>query len=515
MLYSFLAMLATSMIVGCGGGDDPEPTPTAITPTATPPTPTPVVNAVNMGNVTYHVPSSTNVVASQNVNQFTSMMGSGSANRLGGFAQNLGLMSQNTRNIGTAQTFMNNAPFTSSMSQLSKQTLTAPYNFTIAHYRLVTNAGMQSFNLSEQISNIIFGQAAPNSAGVSAAPSGATGAGETVFRYVLFYGESEGTSFYISTVVPESEFAQFETTVSEIHTAARATPLGETLQQTTQVFTTATSSSHNADFLFVVDDSGSMSDDQDGLAKAAKDFTAELSGSGLAYRSAIITTGYGADDYVSGAAYEILRNVGIIENNDALLEQELVAGTSGSGTETGIWNAENALQSTAHGDAADGPVTQAGMPVSGASMSVIIISDEKSQYDRRAPGLFDPNNNLFVDRGITVYSIIRPVDDPNSQYDDLSLATQGMTADIDNRDSNGNLDYSVIMKQIAQDAGGASSSFILDHYAVNIMSVTVNGAAVAADAVNGYTYVQSSKAIVFHGTAVPAGGSTVEVTYEY
>ncbi len=256
-----------------------------------------------------------------------------------------------------------------------------------------------------------------------------------------------------------------------------------------------------------------MSEEQTAIATAASNFTAEMSTSGLAYRSAIITTGYNAEQ-LSGAANSILRDVGIIENNDTLLEQKLVAGTSGSATETGIWNAERVLQSTAEGDATDGTVTTLGMPQNGATLSVIILSDEPSQYTSRSGGIvFDPLSNMFIDRNITVYSI---VDADNSkgyggagQYDDLSTATGGITADIDQSD------FADIMRKIAQDAGGVASAYTLDYFAIAIFNVSVNGSTIPFDAVNGWTYVQRSKSIVFHGTYVPTAGDTVQVNYLY
>ena len=140
---------------------------------------------------------------------------------------------------------------------------------------------------------------------------------------------------------------------------------------------------------------------------------------------------------------------------------------------------------------------------------------------------FNVSDNLFIDRNIRVYSIIDKgwdsnynqsigIDDDNSsQYDDLSIVTGGIFADIENKDANGTLDYSTIMKKIATDAGGVSSSFILSHPAAVINKVTIDGTEVLHDATNGYTYVQSSQAILFRGNALPSNGAVVVVEYEY
>jgi len=124
---------------------------------------------------------------------------------------------------------------------------------------------------------------------------------------------------------------------------------------------------------------------------------------------------------------------------------------------------------------------------------------------------------LFTERGIRVYSLIDTQSNSldSTQYDDLSSVTGGIHSNIENQDANGSLDFRGFMQQIAQDAGGAASSFILAHAATVINEVKVNGTVIVEDALNGYTYVQSSRAIVFHGTAVPTSGASIEVSYDY
>ena len=522
-LYSLLAILTASMIVGCGGSSsDTTTTPTTTTPTTT-------TSTVDIGGVTYHAPSGVTVVEANIVGANAKIVASGDTSQVSGFVQeiptttsakNSTFFARIQGNLADAETAVRDANYTDTISMLTTQSFQTPYPFTIAQYKLVTNSGIKPLDLAGEILNTLAG------GGVTGLPvADANSTEDTNFRFVLLYATYEGTTFYIAVVVPESKYNQFEVIINAILNASNMTQQGASLQSATENFT-YTVGSGKADFLFVVDNSGSMSDDQDALAKAAKDFTAEMSNSGLLYRSAIITTCSGADNNETGNAYSILREHGIIENNNTLLEQELVAGTSGSATETGIWNSEQALQSLALGDTKDGGVTAVGMPKTGASLSVIIISDEDSQYtSRSSTGDFNVSDNLFIDRNITVYSIIKPgysystssiFDEYNSsQYDDLSLATHGIYSDIENKDANGTLDYSFIMKQIAKDAGGTSSSFVLTNPAASITEVKVNSVVVVADAVNGYTYIQASHAIVFHGTAIPANGATIEVTYSY
>lgn len=518
VMKTFKLLLISTLVlafIGCGDtADTVDETTKAVT--------------FDMDKVSYQVPDGMNLVAGNIQGTVAKMISGGSNEELVGFVQEINTTTPTAKSYKSIQKGVETAfsqlsatgGSIDSISLLSSQNFQTPYAFTIAHYKLMTSAEIEPLTLAGEILNTIAGGQ------VTGLPvAAATATVDTEFRLVLLYGEYEDSSFYIAVVVPESLYTQYETQSSGIVNAARVLPKGKILTSLSENFTQNVGQ-QKADFLFVVDDSGSMSDNQDALSQAADDFSAEMTGSGLAYRSAVITTGDGADDQTNGDAYRILRDAGIIENNTTLLKQALVAGTNGSSTETGIWNAEQSLQSLALNDAFDGAVTLAGMPQSGATLSVIILSDEDSQYSNRSGGVdFNVSNNLFLDRNIRVYSIVKPsysyettgiFDEYNSsEYDDLSLVTNGLYADIENKDSNGSLDFSIIMKQIAQDAGGAASAFILAHSATVINEVKVNGTVVVEDAMNGYTYVQASKAIVFHGTSLPASGATIVVSYDY
>ena len=396
----------------------------------------------------------------------------------------------------------------SDVSLLSTQNFQLPYAYTIAHYSLTTYEDMQPMVLSGALVDIITkkklkDEIKPKKDILSASE----------FRIMVVYGNLNGSAYYLVSVVPEDLYIENESKLSEIMNGARIAQAGIKLQKDEKHFTLK-SSNKKADFLFVIDDSGSMSDNQAALSRAAQDFTNEMNTSALSFRTSIITTGNGIGS-INGEACRILKKVGIIKKNNALLRSKLVAGSNGSSTETGIWNAEQALQSKSLGDSKDGVVTDLGMPAKGSSMSVIILSDEESQYPDRANKKFKPADNLFVDRNIKVYTIINTSYNSASQYDDLSIATGGIFADINHRDTSGNLNFSVIMKQIAQDAGGISSLVTLDHPAANIDKVKINGHEISYSTTNGYTYIQSSKSIVFHGIEFSKKEIKIDVKYSY
>jgi hypothetical protein len=518
-VLTFLGALGLSFIVGCGGGGG----------SSTPVTPSPTSGSkVDIGGLSYYLPTGVQAIGGTIVGTNAKMLASENGQKVAGFIQEIAGSSSGKSNgsafskvqatIAEVEVAVRDANYTHSISMLSTQNLTSPYPFTITQYSLVTKTNIQPLELAGNILSTIAG------GGVTGLPFADVAApSETEFRFFLLSGVYNGVTFYLAVVVPERLYSEYEILINTILNAASIKELNGVLQAKTDTFTTGTAKS-KADFLFVIDDSGSMSDDQDAVAKAAKDFTGVMKTSGVSYRMAIITTGDGAGESVDNSsyynsAYYALKTYGIIENDDALFEKAILVGDNGSYTETGIWNAEQALQS-------NGAITLAGMPQAGASLSVVIISDEPSQYTSRSGGIeFDVNKNLFLDRGIKVYSIISPsynyettglFDEYNeSQYDDLSMATQGMYSDIRNTNTNGVLDYSVIMGQIAKDATGVSSSFVLASQAASITEVKVDGVVVAANTQNGYSYNQASNSIVFHGTAIPTGGKTVTVTYKY
>lgn len=256
-----------------------------------------------------------------------------------------------------------------------------------------------------------------------------------------------------------------------------------------------------ADFLFVVDDSGSMSTSQEAVRNAATVFAESMASSGLNFEIATITT----DRTV--AFRDTLQN-GAFTSDLEEYKNDVTPGTSGSNTERGIYNAERSLLSTSLGDGEDGIVTQVGHPRTGAGFSVIIISDEPSQYPNSG---FNPDANLFIERGYRVYSIVNTSDNSISQYDDLANASGGTVADIGNIDN-----FQDIFQEIATLAGAASSRFSLDYTPIeSSITVETNGREQTRSNSNGWQYVIGSNSILFKGSSIPDEGASVKVSYSH
>jgi hypothetical protein len=207
----------------------------------------------------------------------------------------------------------------------------------------------------------------------------------------------------------------------------------------------------------------------------------------------------------------VLKSIGLINNDITLFQEKIVVGTGGSGTETGIYNAEQALYSVALGESKDGVITLLGMPSVKTPLSVIILSDEPSQYPSRAGTTFDIDNNLFVKRGYTVYSIVNSSVAKYSQYDDLAQKTGGLVADIKNISN-----YNTIMNAIAQKSIGTTGYKLKKSGVIeSTVYVTVDGTAISHSNQNGWRYVASSNSVIFYGTSIPKVGQKVVINYSY
>jgi hypothetical protein len=257
-------------------------------------------------------------------------------------------------------------------------------------------------------------------------------------------------------------------------------------------------------FLWVVDDSGSMGDDQDAVQKAVIDFGNSIEKAGVSFKAGVIGTGDNiSSDY--GSANRSLVNDGIAEDNLTKLENIVVLGTDGSGTETGIYNAEVSLSEG--GLAKELLEVEANSPV-----YVIIISDEPSQYEDRSYNSFDVQNNIFVQNGYKVYALIESEQNDYSQYDDLATNTGGLFANIRNSDRYGNLDFSGIMTTIANDISGSAVGIQLSQIGVVVPSIEVyvNNSKIDED---DWSYIESSNSIVIYSELVT--NDEVAVTYSY
>lgn len=312
----------------------------------------------------------------------------------------------------------------------------------------------------------------------------------------LSYAPDSGGAVLTSTLVAKDKATLYSdlivSTTSESITSSKQAKL--LLQNDS--FTAVNQTVSKADFLFVIDNSGSMSDEQQAISDLTKAFTDTMLNASVDFMVGTITTD---TDELRGEGFT---------NDIAQIAQDFKPGTWGSATERGIYYSEKALLP-------GGTVEAAGYPRAGASLSVVIMSDEPSQYPTSINGKFDVDSNIFVDKGYRVYSIVNPNDASYSQYDDLATRTLGKTLNINVTD-----EYGSFVETMAQNAGASSAGYELTQAKTkqilsSSIAVKVAGVSVDRDSADGWQYYPLSKSIVFTGSAIPNEGENISIAYQY
>ncbi len=383
----------------------------------------------------------------------------------------------------------------------------------VVEHSLHSNSSISTVDLISLLSNAIMGNS------LSTLPkSKSSSIIDTNFNLTIkLVKNSSGVIYIFLSVIPTNISLEYQNSVSSVTNSQNIVQTNTTKSKSSDSFIVGKSGNNNmAEFLFVVDDSGSMKNYQNAVSQASQDFANAITNAGIDFKIAIITTSCGIDSYESycydyKSASRVLNSVGIIENDIELFKEKVVVGTRGSKYETGIYNAERTLQSIALNDSRDGILTKLGMP-SNQELSIVILSDETSQYSTRAGSSFNINHNLFLERGYKIYSIINPDVSSISQYDDLAKKTGGLIADITNTSS-----YSTIMNTIAQSAVSTTGYKLTKSNIIETtISITINDKEIPhGNTNNGWKYIESYNSIIFYGTAIPNEGDKIDINYSY
>lgn len=317
------------------------------------------------------------------------------------------------------------------------------------------------------------------------------------FDIVVSYDQVLDNLISTATLIDKSKFEIYSTLINATTSESISAPIGAELKLQTEKHTAVEQTAAPADFLFVIDNSGSMGDEQNQISLMTDAFIQAITNKGIDYKVGTITTD--SDE---------LRGVGFTSDKTQI-ENDFKPGTWGSPTERGIYYSEKALEPSV------GTVALDGYPRDGASLSVIVMSDEPSQYALYGSPEFNPLDNLFIDNQYLVYSIIKPGQNTYSQYDDLAFATYGEIANIDLTS-----EYETFMDNIVEQSG-TSIAYPLqisseDGVVVSpSIAVTIEGNEIVRSSENGWEYNPAINAIQFSGAAIPTAGVEIEINYNY
>ncbi|HHH55239.1 MAG TPA: fibronectin type III domain-containing protein [Bacteroidetes bacterium] len=306
------------------------------------------------------------------------------------------------------------------------------------------------------------------------------------FIDVLVHYVNNETTFIIVSVTDKTE-----NNVNELNSLVTRNIISQTNNQNTNTDTFAYSGNTlKADVLFVMDDSGSMSQEQGAASQAIiTTFGSAMSSKGVNWKATVIGTEEGRNylnKHISNPS----------ENNITKLANQLLLGTNGY-DEVGLKRAYQYLTNN------DINIRN------NSKLSIVYVSDEICHTSLAELGVTDINDSYFVQNGIKV-NVIIPENlshNGNLAYQ-MANTTNGEVANIYNYSAG----YDAMMQKIADDAAGSASQIILSQTPIaSSIQVSVNGSII----LNGWSYSIANNSIVFDVLSTPNSGDVINVTYNY
>lgn len=256
---------------------------------------------------------------------------------------------------------------------------------------------------------------------------------------------------------------------------------------------------NKVDILWVVDNSGSMKQEQAALADNFSTFIQEFINKDVDFKMAIATTDNNGEP-VAGSMQAL--------NKQALLNDQaqfiadfksmIKVGLSGSGTEKGLESSEKFTNNYA---------TTYFRP--DAYYIVVYVSDEKDHSTKETSQYLNTLKSWKTSPDLVrAYSIVNmnPSYAPGyARYDYMSTNTNGYTKDINN-------DFYQTLLTMGENIAQLSLSFVLSQKVTKVDSLTVSVEGVKLT--SGWTFDTSSNAIVFGENNSPPAGSSITVKYK-
>ncbi|MGE5087254.1 MAG: hypothetical protein ACM3MG_13190 [Bacillota bacterium] len=301
------------------------------------------------------------------------------------------------------------------------------------------------------------------------------------------------------------------------------------------------------DILWIIDNSGSMATSQANLASNFQAFIARFNQTNNDFHMAVGTTDAWMKQFgLGGADIAKIRDgsgsnhsgVFVMDKNtpnlSSVFQTNIKQGIYGNGDERAFESIKQIINEP----------WNAGFRRPDAFLAVIIVSDEEDQsssqssfYEGTHPTTYLQNPNLY-----SVQSYIDLLDaytggtanGRNYSVSNISIHDQACLTQLSNDSSR---KINVRYQQITDMTGGIQGSLCDDFgNTLNLISdniiqlssvfklsrepiaetivVTVDGAVVAQDATNGWTYDASNLTITFHGSSVPGANSTVKINFD-
>ncbi|MEO1335517.1 MAG: vWA domain-containing protein, partial [Myxococcota bacterium] len=313
---------------------------------------------------------------------------------------------------------------------------------------------------------------------------------------VIAYAETEAPSAGLRAVValtPQTAQAA-STRLSDWATGTHIGPPGTPVRIECE---TALSEALRVDFVWVVDNSSSMLEEQEALSATADQFFAALSRSRIDFRIGVVTT--------DG---ESLRGGSFTKDVDEFRDRVRV-GVNGNGREAGLEFAVRAVERARAAENADGRLREDAVTV------VVFFSDEDST------NLLSPQEyaRRLADQGVLAFAIVGPrprgclsigrgAARRGETYIQVAEALRGASASICA------VDLSEPIDEILLAAGGAASQTDLPSTPIaGSLEVAVPDRLIDRSRSEGFDYEPTSNTVLFFGNAAPPVGDPFRISY--
>lgn len=264
----------------------------------------------------------------------------------------------------------------------------------------------------------------------------------------------------------------------------------------------------DVDVLWVMDDSGTMSEEQTNLVANLAAFVSVLDGFGADWQVGVTTTDADEDE---GALVAPLVTP-YASDVDGAFADAVSVGTGGSRTEQGLLAARLATSEPAMSS------TNAGLLRTGADLAVIVLSDEDDQSPGDADDYATYLGALPDGRRARLSAVVGELPsgcaspyaaaDPAGRYLAVVASTGGVADSICRRD------FAETMKQLALNALGLTDTFPLSAVPEpDSLEVRREGVLLHPREEDGWRYDPGQNAIVVDGYAIPGPGEGLEVRY--
>jgi hypothetical protein len=276
------------------------------------------------------------------------------------------------------------------------------------------------------------------------------------------------------------------------------------LNDRVEKFTQNTAKNGDVDILWVIDNSGSMADEQAALGKNFSSFINQFLAKDIDFKMGITTTDgtsahngkmVGDSNLLTTAAAKADKNT-FVKNFTSLVN----VGIKGSGVEQGLKTAASFTDRYA-----------SSFLRPDAYFIVVFLSDENDQSEKTVAEYIAKLQALKTNKGmVKAYSIVTVKDYGYSdesigkRYADVSTATAGTTSDIKK-------DFSTTLLDMGGKIVNLVDSFALTESPYqDLVEVYVNNVKV----VSGFTFNAAQRTVKFDSASLPAEGSSIEIRYK-